>query len=124
MSAAEFQRLYGSSGGGGQVSNDTPPKNSKYSNRKTELDGEIYDSAKEAEYMKQVRMMVAAEEITGYARQVVFMLPGKIKYIADFVLFYPDGSYAVVDVKGFRTDVYKLKKRLMRECRGVEIKEV
>lgn len=36
-----------------------------------------------------------------------------IKYYADFVVTYVDGHKEVVDVKGVRTDVYKLKKKLL-----------
>ena len=59
--------------------------------------------------------------------QVVFELPGGIKYIADFVTLEPDGTYRVWDAKSAATardKVYRLKKRLMRECLGLEITEI
>ena len=46
-----------------------------------------------------------------------------VKYIADFVST-EGGRRAVEDAKGYRTDVYKLKRRLMAELLGIEIKEV
>ena len=45
-------------------------------------------------------------------------------YVADFV--YLDGNHKryVEDVKGHRTDVYKIKKKLMLYVYGIEVKEV
>lgn len=36
-----------------------------------------------------------------------------IKYYADFVVTYADGHREVIDVKGMRTEVYKIKKKLL-----------
>ncbi len=48
---------------------------------------------------------------------------GKITYLADFV--YEKGSQTIVeDVKGLRTDVYKIKRKLMLYFHGIQIKEV
>ena len=59
--------------------------------------------------------------------QVPFLLPGGVKYIADFVVLEKDGTYTVMDAKSEATrkdKTYRLKKRLMRECLGLEIVEV
>jgi hypothetical protein len=47
-------------------------------------------------------------------------------YIADFVYTTCTGKKVVEDVKSpaTRTDVYKIKKKLMRQKYGIEIKEV
>lgn len=48
---------------------------------------------------------------------------GKITYLADFV--YEKGSQTIVeDVKGMKTDVYKIKRKLMLYFHGIQIKEV
>ena len=47
--------------------------------------------------------------------------------MADFVTFNADGSYTVYDAKSEATrrdKVYRLKRRQMRECLGLEIEEV
>lgn len=50
-------------------------------------------------------------------------LRGKITYLADFV--YEKGSQTIVeDVKGMKTDVYKIKRKLMLYFHGIQIKEV
>lgn len=46
------------------------------------------------------------------------------KYIADFVRLYPDGHYDVVDAKGVKTPVYKLKSKSVKARWNIEVKEV
>lgn len=43
-------------------------------------------------------------------------------YIADFV-YYENGKRIVEDCKGMRTDVYKIKRKLMLEKYNISIKE-
>lgn len=48
-----------------------------------------------------------------------------IKYIADFVIEYTDGRTEVVDVKGFRTKDYLLKKKMLLYAnQDMEFREV
>lgn len=109
------------------VDNAPTPRRNKYGNRRTELDGEVYESKHEAQIANTLMLQGMGGEIKGVARQVPFFLPGGVKYIADFVVFLPDGSYQVMDAKSEATKqnaVYRLKKRQMRECLGIEIVEV
>lgn len=98
-------------------------KRSKYGNRKTKIDGVVYDSAREAKRHSELALMQKAGEICGWAEQVTFLLPGGVKYRADFVVLNNDGTWAVEDAKGMRTKEYVLKKRLMAAM-GIEIREV
>jgi hypothetical protein len=71
--------------------------------------------------------MLKAGEIRGVFRQHPFLLPGGVVYRADFVVLDNDGTWHVEDAKSVATardKVYRLKKRQMRECLGIEIKEV
>lgn len=96
---------------------------SKYHSRQTEVDGIKFASKKEANYYCELKMLRMAGEIKDFDMQVAFELQkpyrwrGKavraIKYIADFVVTYPDGRQEVIDTKGYRTDIYKLKKKLL-----------
>ena len=66
-------------------------------------------------------------EYLGLGLQVAFYLPGGIKYLADFVAITKGGGIEVMDAKSEATrrdKVYRLKKRLMKECLGMEIREV
>lgn len=70
-----------------------------------------------------------------FFRQVPIALPGKTKYLADFVSFWPVEfgtrkpkalrSYMVrfEDVKGCRTEIYRLKKRQVEALYPIEIEE-
>ena len=107
---------------------------SKYGNRKTEINGMVFDSKHEAERWIELKYMERAGLIYGLQRQVKFEVIPNIyegkkvvqrsaSYIADFV--YRRGSEQIVeDAKGVRTDVYKLKKKLMRWKYGIDIQEV
>ena len=104
-----------------------PQRESKYGNRKTERDGLRFDSKHEAGWYETLRLRGLAGEFYGLARQVTFFLPGGVKYIADFVTLNTDGTYTVLDAKSEATrkdKVYRLKRRQMEQCLGIEIKEV
>ena len=108
-------------------------RRSKYHNKKVELDGMVFDSMKEAARWRELVLEQQAGAIKDLRRQVTFMLipphTGRIRneracnYIADFV-YVRDGYVVVEDVKGVRTEVYKIKRKLMRDKYGIEIREV
>ncbi len=95
----------------------------KYHNVSTEVDGLVFSSKREANYFIYLRAMQRAGKVK-FKMQVAFDLPGGIKYVADFVEDWPDGRRVVTDCKGVLTPVYRLKKKLMKNCLGIEINEV
>ena len=107
----------------------TKPKRSKYGAIKTEVDGIKFDSKHEASRYKELRLLEQAGEITNLRLQVPYILfpedeHGRaLKYIADFVYNDDTGTLVVEDAKGHPTDVYKIKRRLMSELKGIKIKE-
>lgn len=107
----------------------TKPKRSKYGAIKTEVDGIKFDSKHEASRYKELRLLEQAGEIANLRLQVPYILFPKnehgraLKYIADFVYNDDTGALVVEDAKGHSTDVYKIKRRLMAELKGIEIKE-
>ena len=106
-------------------------RTSKYHNKKTVVDGITFDSKKEAKRYLELKTLERCGVITDLRLQAPYVLIDKsnhgraIKYIADFV-YYDRGlkKEVVEDTKGFRTDVYKLKKRLLAERYGIDIKEL
>lgn len=89
-----------------------PPRSrNKYGNVATVVDGIRFDSKKEANYYKQLKVRQAAGEVWFWLRQVPVHLPGGTKYVVDFLVFLKDGSAQFVDVKGRQTAVFRLKKR-------------
>jgi hypothetical protein len=90
-----------------------------------------YASKREAEYAANLWALARAGKIVNLSEQVSFELlpatkdfPRPLRYVADFLYFDKESIRHVVDVKGMRTPVYKLKKRLMKQLLGVEIEEV
>jgi len=102
---------------------------SKYHAKKTVVDGIIFQSRKEAKRYQELKLMQRAGLISDLRRQVKFELIPKqqgeraVSYIADFV-YSEDGQTVVEDVKGVRTPVYRIKKKLMLWRHGVRIREV
>ena len=110
----------------------------KYHNRKTEVNGIVFDSKHEAERWIELRYMERAGLIYELQRQVPFVLiptqrdevTGKLleketKYYADFT--YRDKQthkLIVEDAKGCKTEAYRLKKKLMLYRHGLKIMEV
>lgn len=96
-------------------------KKSKYSSAKTDVDGIRFDSKKESEFYAELKLREKAGEISHlrlqprYLLQEAFRYDGKqyreMEYVADFE-YVEDGKVVVVDVKGFKTAVYMLKKKL------------
>lgn len=108
----------------------------KYHNKKIVIDGIKFDSIKESNRYKDLKLLEKANLITNLELQKVFELQPKyikdnkhiraITYIADF--YYYDNElnkYVVEDVKGYRTDVYKLKKKIFEyQYPNLTIKEL
>lgn len=99
-------------------------KKTKYNANKVEVDGIKFDSKKEADYYSELKLRLQAGDIKGFCRQAEFILANNVRYKADFVIFNNDGTSEIIDVKGFKTDVYKLKKKLFEDKFKLKIKEV
>ena len=94
----------------------------KYNNKKTEIDGIIFDSKKEAKRYCELKLLLKAKKIKNLTLQPAFRLQPKfkkngatireIKYVADFMYTDENGKIVVEDVKGMKTDVYKIKKKM------------
>lgn len=102
----------------------------KYRNIKTEIDGKVFDSKKEANRYVYLRLMERSGAISELKTQVKYILIPKnkngreISYIADFT-YIENGELIVEDVKSkaTKTPLYNLKKRLMAEVHGIKIRE-
>ena len=105
---------------------------SKYHAKKTCVDGIVFDSKREADRYLVLKSMEEDGNIEDLRRQVryelvpAFDVDGRhcrpVYYVADFV-YVEDGKEVVEDVKGMRTDVYRLKSKLFARRYGKVIKE-
>ena len=107
---------------------DGKPKRLKYGNKRVEIDGIKFDSQHEANYYQELMLRVRAGELKTVCRQVKFDLPGGIVYVADFVTIRPDFTVeGVYDAKSEITRknrVYINKRKQMKACWGIDIREV
>lgn len=107
---------------------------SKYHAKKTVVDGITFDSRREADRYLVLKGMEEEGAIEDLRRQVryelipAFDVDGKhyrpVFYVSDFTYIDREtGEEIVEDVKGMRTDVYRLKSKLFARRYGKAIKE-
>ncbi|MCK5132674.1 MAG: DUF1064 domain-containing protein [Candidatus Sabulitectum sp.] len=104
---------------------------SKYNARRTLYDGVWFDSQKEQQRYVQLKLMLKAGKITDLELQPRYDIHVNNKYIcfykADFSYNDENTNLVVEDVKSPMTaklPVYRLKKKLLRACHGIDIVEV
>jgi len=95
---------------------------SKYNSKKVVVDGITFDSQLESEYYNQLKWLKQVGEIKGFIIQPKYLLLDrfekdgkkyrKMNYIADFEVEKLDGTAEVIDIKGFETTDFKLKRKL------------
>lgn len=121
----------------------------KYKNKKVTIDGQTFDSKKEANRYSNLKLLENGGVIKNLQTQVKYVLipaqyegtgeyytKGKhngeekkrlveheISYVADFV-YEKDGETIVEDTKGFRTDIYIAKRKMMLYFHGIKVKEI
>lgn len=120
-------------------------RGNKYGNRKITIDNITFDSTGEGLRYKELKLLEKTGQITDLQLQKRFVVVPEIRendtvgprggvkkgkviqkavyYIADFVYYDKNGQQVVEDYKGYRTDVYKLKKKLMKYIYDIDIKE-
>ncbi len=89
----------------------------------TEVDGIKFASKKEAKRYQELLLLKEYGSILFFLRQVPFHLPGNVKYVCDFMIFWLTGDVTIEDVKGVKTDTYILKKKLVESFYPIEIME-
>lgn len=104
----------------------------KYNNVKVEQDGFKFDSKKEHKRYCELKILLNAGLIKDLRLQVPYeLIPPqngglrkelKTIYKADFV-YYENGKEVIEDTKGVKTDLYIIKRKLMK-IMGNEIVEI
>ena len=111
-------------------------RSSKYNAKKTVIDGVTFDSRKEGRRYRELRLLEKSGVIKDLCLQPRFLLQEayskngravrKIEYIADFSYYdLEKDKFVVEDVKGIKTDVYRLKKKIFEyKYSDLEISEI
>ena len=93
-------------------------KTNKYGAIKQSYGGYSYHSKKEAQYAAELDWRIKAKEVKSWTRQHRFDLRvnGELicKYYIDFRAELTDGTIEYIEVKGFETDVWRLKWKLTK----------
>jgi hypothetical protein len=97
----------------------------KYNAKRTEIDGITFDSKSEGEYYLHLKQQQEQGLIESFILQPKFILQDGFKkdgkhirpilYIADFDVWKPDGTREIIDVKGFETADFKIKRKLFEK---------
>jgi hypothetical protein len=105
-------------------------KKSKFKNIRIEIDGIRFASKKEGRYYSELKIRETAGEVGGVELQRRFALLGQdgtliCVYVADFCFWdHVADRFRCIDVKGVETDVFKIKRRLMKACLGIDVEVV
>lgn len=111
-----------------------PKKARLTGHQRTRLGDTKFDSELEARWWGNLCLLQAAGQISELKRQVNIPLLGRdgpiltpkgrpMHYRADFTWIERSGAPVVADAKGFRTEVYQMKRAILA-AQGVTIKEL
>lgn len=106
----------------------------KYKAQKIKTPDGTFHSTREANRWYELKILQRAGIISDLKRQVVFeLIPAQYengkkveepcRYIADFTYTDETGDRVVEDTKGYVTDVYVIKRKLMLYKYGIRIRE-
>jgi hypothetical protein len=97
---------------------------SKYRAQPVVTDEGRFASQREHQHWCISKLRQKAGEITNLQRQVRFRLEHNGIHICDYIadeVFFENNKRVVVDVKGYETPEFKLKRKLMRALYNIEI---
>lgn len=106
-----------------------PTPKMKYHNQPCWVDGHWFASKKEANRYGDLKVLLLAKKIKDLQLQPRFTLRVNevvvCVYVGDFsYTVRKTGQQVLEDVKGVRTQVYNIKKRLLEAVHGIQITEV
>lgn len=111
-----------------------PAKKHKYGAKPVDWNGMHFDSTREYQRYRELLLLEKAGKISNLQRQVRYtLIPEQmlkngrkmrpIEYIADHV-YIENGELVVEDVKGYITEEFRLKEKLMKWTHNIELKKV
>ena len=96
----------------------------KFKSKAVYHDGIRFASIKEGKRYLELKMLKESGVVKYFQRQTPWDLPGGVKYRLDFQVKWSDGRESFEDVKGMRTDMYKLKKKQVEALHSITITEI
>ena len=101
-------------------------RSNKYSNHKVDMAGIKFDSKKEAARYRELQLLEKAGVVADIELQPKYRIVINDRKVCDYTAdfrYIEEGKTIVEDVKGYKTPVYNLKKKLMAAVYGIEIRE-
>src|SRR5262245_13759073 len=83
-----------------------------------------FASKKECKRYTDLLSLKQAGDVLFFLRQVPLHLPGGVKYVCDFLVFWQDGHVTFEDVKGMKTLLYITKKKIVEATYPIQIQEI
>lgn len=83
-----------------------------------------YDSRLEARFAALLDQYQRAGMIRSWTRQVPFRMPDGSIHRVDFMVFYEDGTFSLIEVKGRDLPQGRLKRSIVEELYGVVVQVV
>lgn len=109
-----------------QMKVEPTEKGSKFKNKIVNIGGQTYHSMGEYKRECCLKQQLRSGIIKNLKRQVTFKFEVNgvhiCEYIADWTYTIVEGNIDVVeDFKGIQTDTFKIKKKLMKACHGIDV---
>lgn len=98
-----------------------PPKKTKFGAIICEADGIKFRSKKERQRYLELVSLTKLKTVKFFLRQVPFYLPGGVKYLLDFLVFWDNGTQTFEDVKGMKTPMFIMKKKQVEALYPIQI---
>ena len=96
----------------------------KYNAVKVRIDGFVFDSKKEAKRYAELKLIMKKNLIIHPRYPCDVNGIHICTYVGDFEYLTPDGKVVLEDVKGVRTPLYRLKRKLVEALYDIKITEV
>ena len=105
------------------------PKPPKYGNVKTIFKSaqgfeRNYDSKLEARVAQRLDGELMAGDVAAWLPQIPILLPGGVRLVVDFLVFYRDGSHRWLDAKGRETQASINKRKQAMALYGINVEIV
>ena len=92
-------------------------KKNKFNAKSSVYNGTYYHSQAEAGYAKTLDTLIKGGKVIKWERQIpIDLIVNDIKicrYYCDFKVWWTDGRITLEEVKGYETDIYRFKRRLL-----------
>ncbi len=97
-------------------------KKNKYHAVKRVIDNYLFHSIVESDQYLVLKFKKKIGIVNFFLMQVPLHLPGGVKLIVDFLVFYTDGTFEFIDVKGGKiTEAWRCKQRIAEAIYNIKI---